>query len=99
MTRLYGARPPAEILTLQPAVSAVLIEAHQRLSTAAYVELHSIQCQFEDGTLTLTGTVTRYHLKQCAYHVVAGLVGVQRVCNEVSVDWYASSNRLRDPGL
>jgi hypothetical protein len=64
MTRLYGARPPAELLTLQPTMSAVLIEADQLLRTAAYVELHSIRCQFDDGILTLTGTVTRYHLKQ-----------------------------------
>ena len=67
---------------MQPPASLQLAsEARHRLRTADYVELHRIECRFDEGVLTLHGIVSRYHLKQRAYLVVANLAGARQFSN------------------
>lgn len=85
MARLRGSGPPALLNSYCKESSEPLLAARQLLHAADYVELHKIERKYDDGVLTLHGIVTRYYLKQRAYHVVANLSGVKRVANEIAV--------------
>ena len=59
--------------------------ARATLRRSAYFELRDLACDFSGGTLTLTGRVPSYHLKQLAQVTVAGLPGVVEIDNHVEV--------------
>jgi osmotically-inducible protein OsmY len=82
-TQAFG--PLEAMKTTRETSSDVVAEAARRLRGAEYVELHRIECNYQNGVLTLRGNVSRYHLKQRAFHAVAGMGGVARVSNEIDV--------------
>ena len=57
----------------------------ERLQQSPYRALQSIGCNVHDRTVTLTGCVRSYFLKQMAQHLVGELEGIERVRNELSV--------------
>ena len=50
-----------------------------------YLALRNVDCQYHDGTLTLSGCLPSYHLKQVAQTAVASLDGVRRIVNVIEV--------------
>ena len=57
----------------------------QYLSKCTYRPLRDIQCEYDDGIMTLRGRVPSYFLKQMAHELVGGVLGVLRVDNQISV--------------
>jgi osmotically-inducible protein OsmY len=55
------------------------------LRQSAYLELHSVSCDFSGGVLTLRGRVPTYYLKQLAQASVADVPGVIEIHNRVEV--------------
>jgi len=86
MARLHGIRPPATFATSQGVSIEALSEARRRFQNAEYVELHRIECRLDDGVLMLCGIVSRYYLKQRAFHVVANLAGIRQISNDIRVE-------------
>jgi len=60
-------------------------EVQDILRTSGYAVLASLRCQVDHGTLTLTGSVPSFYLKQLAQHHGARTSGVEKVQNHVSV--------------
>lgn len=67
------------------ATTHVVHEAERRLESSSHLFRRSIHCEFEEGTLYVSGAVPSFYLKQTAQSLVAGIEGVQRVCNDVRV--------------
>jgi hypothetical protein len=59
--------------------------ARATLRGSSYFELRGVSCDFHGGTLTLSGRVPSYHLKQLAQASVAELPGVVEIDNRVQV--------------
>jgi osmotically-inducible protein OsmY len=59
--------------------------AAARLRASPYFPLRSITCEFEEGTLLLSGCVTSYYLKQLAQETVRTLQSVRVIVNAVQV--------------
>jgi hypothetical protein len=59
--------------------------AQSRLRRSAYLALHSVDCEFRAGVLTLRGRLPSYYLKQVAQAVVATVEGVQHIDNRIEV--------------
>jgi hypothetical protein len=80
---------PAAILG-RPNPFAVLFQeiaeiARSKLRRSAYVELTDVSCDFHGGTLTLSGHVPSYHMKQLAESSVAQVPGVLEINNRIEV--------------
>jgi len=50
-----------------------------------YLALRNVDCNYDDGVLTLSGCLPSYHLKQVAQTAVASLDGVRQVVNVIEV--------------
>ena len=61
--------------------------AQQRLQESPYLALRSVDCEFYQGVLTLTGEVPTYYTKQMAQTLVRGLDQVQRIENRLFVNY------------
>jgi len=59
--------------------------AESRLRRSGYSALCSVTCLYQDGLLTLRGTVPTHYLKQVAQHQVTDLEGVRMVRNQIEV--------------
>ncbi len=59
--------------------------ARVRLQHSAYRTIRQVSCRFEDGVLTLFGSVPTFHHKQLAQTAVVGIAGVTQVLNEIEV--------------
>jgi hypothetical protein len=70
-------------------VSAVLCPveraARKRLAKTGYRSLDSVRCQFDDGTLTLRGSVPSYYHKQVAQEAIRNVNDVDTIVNEINV--------------
>ena len=64
---------------------AIQSEAHSRLRTSGYPELHCIECDFHEGVLTLRGQVSTFYLKQVAQTLTRELEGVGEINNRLEV--------------
>ena len=51
----------------------------------AYRAIRRVNCQFNAGTLTLTGHLPTYHYKQLAQAAVVEMQGVQQIVNDIKV--------------
>ncbi len=56
-----------------------------RLRRSGYPPLWDVSCEFSEGTLTLSGTVPSFHLKQVAQELAAHTLGVRQVENGLYV--------------
>ena len=59
--------------------------AEERLLQSAYSVLRRIRCEFEDGTLRLSGCLPSHYLKQLAQDAVSQVTGVRAILNEIEV--------------
>lgn len=65
--------------------SDVVAEVRRRLAESSYCFLRAVRCEFADGTLTLSGRVPSYYLKQIAQTFGQKVVGVERIVNHIDV--------------
>ena len=56
-----------------PTADWVLKTVRHRLSVSVYVSLRSVRCQLQDGTLTLSGILPSYYIKQVLLSLVEDL--------------------------
>ncbi len=87
---------PSQPLTPEPLDSDALV---QRLDSAIrgnpHLGGHQVFCFEEGGTVVLQGRVRSYFQKQMAQESLRNLEGVERIVNDLQVDWFASSPRLQ----
>jgi osmotically-inducible protein OsmY len=66
----------------------------QRLDSAIkgnpHLAGHQVFCSEEGGTVILHGRVRSYYQKQMAQEVLRKLEGVERIVNDLQVDWLTS---------
>lgn len=65
--------------------TSLVDEAFDTLRRTGYGQLRTIDLQYDDGTLTLSGQVPSHFLKQVAQTAVRSVAGVLRINNELSV--------------
>jgi osmotically-inducible protein OsmY len=56
-----------------------------RLKQSAYQSVRQVNCEFDQGVLTLRGDVRSFFHKQVAQQLVVGLAGVERIDNQIDV--------------
>lgn len=71
----------------------VMRRAVGMLSSAPYGSVRKIQCDFQDGVLTLRGEVSSFFFMQVAQTAVARIEGVEQINNEIRV---VSDKNARD---
>ena len=63
----------------------------QRLDSAIkgnpHLSGHQVFCHEEGGTVVLQGRVRSYYQKQMAQEALRNLEGVERIVNDLQVDW------------
>lgn len=71
-------------------------ELRQRVDSAIkgnpHLTRHRVFCQEESGIVVLHGRVRSFFQKQMAQETLKRLDGVERVINELQVDWMAAAN-------
>jgi osmotically-inducible protein OsmY len=72
-------------LSTQVTPSAIGEIAQRRLRESPYFFLKSLNCQFDDGVLTLRGRVPYGQLKKFAESIVSRVEGVHEVVNRIEV--------------
>jgi osmotically-inducible protein OsmY len=82
-------------LTTEQLNSVALV---QRLDSAIkgnpHLSGHQVFCYEEAGTVVIQGRVRSYFQKQMAQESLRNLEGVQRIVNDLQVDWLTSSASL-----
>ena len=67
----------------------------QRLDSAIkgnpHLSGHQVFCSEEGGTVILQGRVRSYYQKQMAQEALRKLEGVERIVNDLEVDWLTTS--------
>jgi osmotically-inducible protein OsmY len=63
----------------------VLTELSRALNASGYASLRAVQGQFEEGVLTLVGTVKSHHQKQVAQSAALKIEAVRDVRNLIDV--------------
>lgn len=60
--------------------------AHTRLSGSSYAAaLRRLRCSYHEGVLTISGTLSRYYLKQIAHSLVRQLDEVEILVDHIHV--------------
>ena len=67
--------PPLDIAAL----------AKARLQASDYYSIRIIDCEFDDGSLLLRGSLPTFYHKQLAQQAVTDIVGVEHVVNQIRV--------------
>jgi hypothetical protein len=70
---------------------AILAEVRIRLRRSPYHELHSVQCDFHEGVLSLLGNVPSYFFKQVAQSIVFSIERVEVIDNRLEIITYPSA--------
>ncbi len=67
----------------------------QRLDSAIkgnpHLSGHQVFCSEEGGTVILQGRVRSYYQKQMAQEALRNLEGVERIVNDLQVDWLTTT--------
>ena len=88
MPRLVKMADSIDPLLAQVVLSASSVlqdRVRRRLRASSYAVLHDIECDCQEGTVTLHGEVTTYFLKQVAQELVRKVRGVERITNRIDV--------------
>lgn len=68
----------------------------QRLDSAIngnpHLSGHQVFCSEEGGTVILQGRVRSYYQKQMAQEALRNLEGVERIVNDLQVDWLTTTS-------
>jgi osmotically-inducible protein OsmY len=68
-----------------PPIDSMSLEVERALHGSSHCGLRGVRCRFADGSVTLSGDVVSYYLKQIAQTIVGSLPQVQRVYNQLRV--------------
>ncbi len=79
--------PPTHVVRSTPGVEkpAVLERVQRALAESSYRHLRRIHCAFDDGVLTLRGSMPTFYMKQTVQALVAKVDGVKQIVNLVEV--------------
>ncbi len=66
-------------------IDSMSLEVERALHGSSHCGLRRVRCQFVDGSVTLSGVVVSYYLKQIAQTIVGRLPQVRRVYNQLRV--------------
>jgi hypothetical protein len=72
--------PGAEIIASQ-----TVDAAQSTLSSSGYTALRRLRCSFHEGVLTISGSVSRYYLKQIAHALVRKIDAVEILVDHIEV--------------
>jgi len=67
--------------------SPFFAQVHGALNNSPYLSAKQLQVEASDGMVRLEGTVNSYHQKQIAQEVLRRLDGVERIENQLQVNW------------
>jgi osmotically-inducible protein OsmY len=79
-----------EIVTNAGAARELLLRVDTALKCNPHLVGHQVFCQEESGIVVLHGRVGSFFQKQMAQEALKRLVGVEKIINELEVDWRAS---------
>jgi len=65
----------------------ILERVHQEIKGSKYRAIRRVRCGFQDGVLTLNGSVPNFHCKQIAQEVVRRVSGLADIQNCLDVDY------------
>jgi osmotically-inducible protein OsmY len=71
-------------LSTKPVLHMLVDEA---LSQSPYFARRGVQVETQEGEVVLRGTVRSYYHKQMAQEILRRVDGVQRIENQLEVDW------------
>lgn len=75
-----------EVLSTHNRESLTLEDRLRRqLLISSYTALHDIECDCQEGAVTLRGEVATFFLKQVAQELVRKVRGVERITNRIDV--------------
>ncbi len=75
----------AQLQSSKAPVDTLGREVERALHGSSHCGLRAVRCHFTDGSVTLSGEVASYYLKQIAQTIVGRLPYVQRVHNQLCV--------------
>ena len=70
-----------------PREETIVDRLRRRFHDSMYVSLRGIECEFENGVLTLHGALPRYYVKQVMLSLMEDMEGVERIEDRVEVSW------------
>lgn len=74
-----------------PALPAALLHrVDSAIKESPHLAGHNVYCQEESGIVVLHGKVNSFFQKQMAQEALRKLAGVEKVINELEVDWMSS---------
>jgi hypothetical protein len=82
MIRSAHSRDPPRACTV---AETAVEEAYKRLSNGSHYFLRRILCEYDDGTLFISGKVPSYYRKQLVHSRLRGIEGVARVDDQIQV--------------
>jgi len=85
MQRWYAAQASQRAAERQPACDQPGDLAQARLSASPFLSLRGLQCQGQNGHVTIRGRVPTGYLRDLSAILVRSIDGVRRVTNEVEV--------------
>ena len=66
--------------------TAIAEAATECLRASPYKAMRRVSCECKDGVLFLRGRLFSFHEKQVAQKVVADVIGIMQVVNEIQVE-------------
>jgi osmotically-inducible protein OsmY len=80
-------KSPVPAVTPSDAADASRIadRARNRLWQSTHLAMRTVSCEYEEGTLVLTGRLPSFYHKQLAQEVVLNVEGVTRLVNQIEV--------------
>ncbi len=78
-------------LTTQLDVNALVQRLDSAIKGNPHLTGHQVFCSEEGGTVILQGRVRSYYQKQMAQEALRNLEGVQRIVNDLEVDWMTTT--------
>jgi osmotically-inducible protein OsmY len=79
------------VATIETTGSGELLQrVDSALKSSPHLYRHRLFCQEESGIVVLHGTVRSFFEKQMAQEALKRLEGVEKIVNELEVDWRSS---------
>jgi hypothetical protein len=79
----------ASVTDIDPASRELLARVDSAIKGNKHLSRHRVYCQEESGIVVLHGRVGSFFQKQMAQEALKRLDGVEKIINELEVDWMA----------
>ncbi len=76
-----------------PASGELLQRVDSALRASPHLARHRVFCQEDSGIVVLHGTVRTFFEKQMAQETLKRLEGIERIVNELEVEWRSTLGR------